>query len=101
MKCDFCSAPDPAWKYPAESFVVKHVVTTKNNLTLNSIEEWYACEACYMLVEANEREILAKNSVYVLVKRCNDQRVVDRLVMEVTHLHDAFFEHRKGAAERL
>jgi hypothetical protein len=49
-KCDFCSAADPQWEYPARTFQVH----SEPGLTINSIDEWHACGACHRLIKKGD-----------------------------------------------
>ena len=55
MICDFCSGPDPAWRYPAVSFY--------DSFGGRSVEDWLACEACHRMIAASDRNGLARRSL--------------------------------------
>lgn len=57
MKCEFCSAANPTWLYPAESFDV--------GIGTRSIEDWAACEECHRLIDA-VREHVESGRAYFL-----------------------------------
>ncbi len=65
LLCDFCSAPDPAWRYPAKSFVAY----CAPNIAGESVGDWAACDRCHILIEANDRRGLAQRSLNELIAR--------------------------------
>jgi len=52
--CDFCSAPAPAWEYPARPFTLDGWA---------SADSWAACEACHVLVEGAAWDELADRAL--------------------------------------
>jgi hypothetical protein len=44
LQCDFCSVPDPAWRYPARSFVAY----CAPNVAGESVGDWAACDLCHL-----------------------------------------------------
>ena len=52
--CDFCSGPNPAWRYPATTF--------RDSFGSKSVEDWLACEACHAMIEAGDREGLIERA---------------------------------------
>lgn len=60
-KCDFCSHQDVTWTVfstPADITVAQR----NSSVTMNSDEEWAACDDCFALIRANDRDGLAKRS---------------------------------------
>lgn len=56
LVCDFCSAPDPSWEYPAATSEMPLGVGT-------SLGAWCACDNCRELIEADDREGLISRAV--------------------------------------
>lgn len=63
MICDFCSAPNPRWKYPAQDFDAWRV----NNVAGRSIGLWAACDHCDELIRKGDWEGLARYSAEKLI----------------------------------
>lgn len=56
-KCDFCSAIPVKWDYPCRDF-------NKDGMTrAGQRESWAACDACHRLIQAGDREQLARRGV--------------------------------------
>jgi hypothetical protein len=53
--CDFCSAPNPQWAYPATDAPLPDPLGV-------SIGSWCACDQCAALIEANAPAQLAARS---------------------------------------
>ena len=94
MICDFCSGPDPAWRYPATSFA--------DMFGSRSVEDWLACEACHALIAAGDRNALAR--------RCLISPGLQLAVgflgrakafWYCRDLHNRFWNARRGAAFRI
>ena len=49
--CDFCSAPNVAWRYPAQSFLAYAIA----GVVGQSVGDWAACRTCHELIEAGDR----------------------------------------------
>jgi hypothetical protein len=94
MICDFCSGPDPAWRYPAVSFY--------DSFGGRSVEDWLACEACHELIVADDRDGLARLSL----RAAGVQMAVGIIGRATTirycrDLHERFWKARRGAAFRM
>ena len=87
--CDFCSRPNPTWRYPADSFL--------DEFGSRSVEDWMACDDCHALIEAGDCNALAAR---VMLTPTAQRRVVDPSAARryARRLHDRFFEHRLGPA---
>ncbi len=97
LKCDFCSAPEPMWAYPAKDFIAYLVLP----LVGESVGAWAACEECHQLIEAGDREGLAVRSLDELIFRCPEAAMVaPALKQELRQLHERFFANRAGLAMR-
>ncbi|MCC7157789.1 MAG: hypothetical protein IT161_24625 [Bryobacterales bacterium] len=94
MICDFCSVPDPAWRYPADSF---HDVFGSR-----SVEDWLACEACQQLIQAGDRAALARRSLNAPGARMVVDVLGRALALDYCHdLHARFWRARCGAPYRI
>jgi len=95
LLCDFCSAPDPAWRYQARSFIAyrgPHVAG-------ESVGDWAACDDCHALIEANDRQSLAQRSLDELILKHPEAIVAAAELHEhLAALHEQFFEYRGGPA---
>lgn len=95
LLCDFCSAPDPAWRYPARSFIAYNAA----NIAGESVGDWAACEACHALIEANDRPGLAQRSLDELIaKHPEAVMAAPALYQDLAGLQQKFFEFRCGLA---
>ena len=98
LLCDFCSAPEPAWRYPARSFLA-YCVT---NVAGESVGDWAACEQCHILIEADDRSGLARHSLDELIAKHPEAILAaTALYEELARLHREFFDHRSGPAVRV
>ena len=98
LLCDFCSTPDPAWRYPARSFLAY----CAPNVAGESVGDWAACEQCHILIEANDRSGLAQRSLDELIaKRPEAILAATVLYEELAGLHREFFAHRSGPPVRI
>jgi hypothetical protein len=84
--CDFCCSPDVLWSYPAADFHVEGV-------PLASDGAWAACPDCSALIEAGDREGLARRA---LASSPAFMRV--RCLPFMRALHEQFFQARRGPA---
>lgn len=83
--CDFCSDPHPPWDYPCESFELWGLV--------NSLDSWGACDACHLLIQADQWDALAERS--------KAKMGVPAIPLHIhRQIHEAFRKHRKGPALR-
>jgi hypothetical protein len=96
--CDFCSTPDPIWRYPARTFLAYLVPSIAGE----SVGDWAACDTCHALIEVEDRRGLAQRSLDELISRHPEMReIAGVLYEELTALHWKFFEHRCGAAIKI
>jgi hypothetical protein len=98
LVCDFCSKPDPAWRYPARTFVSY----CASNIAGESVGDWAACDRCHVLIESDDRRGLAQRSLDELISKhpgAREEAAV--LYEELAGLHRKFFEHRSGAAVKV
>ena len=93
--CDFCSAPDPTWKYPARSFIGYEGC----GIAGESVGDWAACEACHRLIAVGDRRGLTERSAETLIAlRPELVEIRKGLTAELAVLHERFFENRIGQA---
>lgn len=102
-KCDFCSTRPVRWSYPARTFVRTIGVTD-----VGSDGNWAACEDCYALIQAGNRDALVKRSMALFPQNNPDMANLNRqerrvLSREIRRTQDSFWEHRLGepTAERV
>ncbi len=97
IKCDFCSAQEPAWVYPTRNFVAYF----SPPLVGESVGAWAACEVCHRLIEAGDREGLAVRSLDELIFQWPEAAIAaPALKGELRRLHELFFANRAGPATR-
>lgn len=95
LRCDFCSAPGPTWRYPARSFICYCVP----NIAGESVADWAACDPCHSLIESGNRRDLAQRSLDELIMKHPEARAAaTELYEDLAELHRKFFEHRTGTA---
>lgn len=91
--CDFCTEP-AVWSYPARDVTVMHLPVEQR-----SLGGWAACDECSRLIEADDRERLARRSLAGLQAH---MRVDSRQVLETLRgIHLAFWEAREGERQPL
>ena len=94
-KCDFCSAPNPTWRYPARSFI-GYIAC---GIAGESVGDWAACGECHRLIESGDRTLLTARSVATfLIIQPELAEIEDELAVELGTLHSRFFENRLGPA---
>jgi len=93
--CDFCSAPDVTWQYPARSFVAYAV----NGVVGQSVGDWAACRVCHELIEAGDRQGLLERSLQTLLEK-NPEMLPEEAELrdQLAQIHGMFFAHQAGAA---
>lgn len=95
MKCDFCSSPEPIWRFPCTDFEVAPKVISQS--------DWLACTECTALIRADEWKKLAQRGLLtdgaVTLRRMgvSENAILDQNL----HLHRLFRQHRRIAAETL
>lgn len=95
-RCDFCSDKDVRHSYPCRTFEQPAIMARSDGSTLRtgSIGWWAACERCYELIEADDRDGLAERSVANLAPMNLPVALVRQ---QIRSLHDSFFANREGA----
>jgi hypothetical protein len=98
--CDFCSAPDPVWRYPASRFMAPQttaIIDEDGLRTENYIsdDDWAACEECHADIEDDRWGFIAERMLGRVPKPM-------RLVMrqQIKGLHAEFRAHRSGPPVR-
>lgn len=103
MRCDFCSAPAPEWKYPAKNFLL---VGRNGEKILpwvqESVGDWAACGECHALIEDNHRAELTERSWKALVEEVPYLEEFEESILHtLKELHEMFFANRVGEGERI
>lgn len=103
--CDFCSAPDPKWEFPAGDF--KQIVPefmAFGKLGVQFRGSWLACNFCHELIELKEMETLARFGVACFILQHDlprEQEVFDQIYQRVIVSHQKFLAEREGEATRI
>ena len=93
--CDFCSEPNVAWQYPAQSFVAYAVA----GVVGQSVGDWAACWICHGLIEASDYSELLERSLRTLLEKNPDMRPAEaELRDQISDFHRMFLSHQTGAA---
>ena len=96
--CDFCSAPDPGWRYPARNFIGYAAC----GIVGESVGEWAACQECHQLIVAGDRSRLTERSVVSFIAFQPELAAIrTELETELGTLHGRFFENRTGQASAI
>ena len=88
VRCDFCSAPQLTWVYPAAAFDVAEV-------SWGSADDWGACDDCHALMEAGDREGVVDRAM-VLWQQRTPRSQWPTLRREMVNLHSRFHDNRMG-----
>lgn len=103
MICDFCSAPNPARRYPCRNFDTgTPSVHTPFPATNASDGAWVACARCSALIDAANREGLAQHATQYHLdhdpafERRSASQVRPVLLAGIRELQDDFWRHREG-----
>ena len=81
-RCDFCGSRMVRWVYP----------TTER--------DWFSCEKCRALVEADDREALLNRASLIPVPQSVPERFAPKHLDRAHKLHVEFWESRVGEARR-
>jgi hypothetical protein len=60
MICDFCTAPDPSWRFEAASFAIDY-----GEVVGQSDEGWAACDECCRLILSGDRSGLVERAMRI------------------------------------
>lgn len=90
--CDFCTAPHPTWRFPADNFDMD---TPNEHVSWGSVTDWAACDDCKRLIEQGRWRQLANRTLdhrpfqlSVEVKR--------EVRIRIMEMHQQFSRARKG-----
>ncbi|MCW5979600.1 MAG: hypothetical protein KIT09_16095 [Bryobacteraceae bacterium] len=93
--CDFCSEPNVAWRYPAQSFLAYVIAGVFGE----SVGDWAACRTCHELIETGDQSGLLERSLGTLLEKNPGMRPAEEeLRRQLADFHRMFFSHRTGAA---
>ena len=93
--CDFCSAPNVAWRYPAQSFLAYAIA----GVVGQSVGDWAACRTCHELIEAGDRRGLLERSLGTLLEKNPEMRPAEsELRSQIAHFHRLFYDNQIGSA---
>lgn len=96
LLCDFCSAPSPAWRYPARTFLAYCAPPIAGE----SVGDWAACDSCHALIENDDPGALAQRSLDELIAK--DPEAANcrgELFHSLMDLHEQFHTNRCGPAQ--
>lgn len=90
MICDFCSAPNPRWRYPASDVQVAPGAMSES--------DWLACDQCAYCIRSNDWEMLARRSLETRNARMlRDAGMSDsQILAHIAIVHRAFRHARIG-----
>lgn len=95
--CDFCSAPEVKWRYPAIDTTPIATVTDDAILFIDSKGDWAACDICHELIQAHDRRGLAERSIETLIRQHPELEHETASIERLTDLiHDGFWSARLG-----
>jgi hypothetical protein len=96
--CDFCGAPDPAWRYPATTFdqpdLTRPTPGSKHPfdmLTPRSCGDWCACPPCHIDIQAGRWDDIANRLL-----RGEPRDVRREAKPHIRRLHRQFLNNRTG-----
>jgi hypothetical protein len=104
--CDFCSVSVPAVKeYLCEDFDMgTFIVEGMPSQTTHSTGSWLACKECAILIDADDRDSLAKRAAELIpinlefakkyLKLNEYKEMHDAAVIAIAVSHSGFFAHR-------
>src|SRR6266571_638696 len=96
--CDFCSATDPCWDYPTQSFATGDVLEVGDaRYPTMSTGGWAACQTCHDYIEALNYSSLLQRSVHTFLQKYGplpDNHAMVLLRNELHQLHQQFRRHR-------
>lgn len=101
-RCDFCSAPDPAWQLPVTDLGILIVESADAEVGHNSIGDWAACEECAELIRADRWDALTARSLRILVAsslELGPNRAA--LAQSLRELHLTVRDHVRGPMVRI
>jgi hypothetical protein len=94
MICDFCTAPDPSWRFEARAFAIDY-----GELVGHSDEGWAACDECCRLILAGDRSGLVERAMQIAPSLPDLPRETEREMR--IWAQGLFFKHRTNTAPTL
>ncbi len=92
--CDFCSAPNVVWRYPAQNFIAY----ATPGIVGQSVGDWAACVLCHALIERGDQNALLERSLNLLLEKHPDMRADEAEIRgHLSMIHRMFFDHQVGA----
>ena len=95
--CDFCSTPNPTWRYPAKSFEAEQ----HGNVHINSEGDWAACDECHRLIQTGNREGLLTRTAQTYQEMFQTGEPLGYLFQMFQAMHAKFFANRVGEPVRV
>ena len=87
LKCDFCSAPNPARRFAVKTFSAPNLAV----VDAVSVGDWAACDVCAAMIDRDDRGALALRSLESYAG--GDEEARFTLFVDIRHMHDAFFDN--------
>jgi hypothetical protein len=101
LKCDFCSSPAVEVVYPAESSRMFIFDGQDLKGIGDSIGGWVACAVCARLIDAKDREGLAKRSAETMPDLGAGGLSPEKMVLVISTIQrEMFWGHSKGPGIR-
>lgn len=99
LVCDFCSAPNPKWRYEVDDFVLWQI----GALGGRGLGGWAACDVCKVHIDAGDRERLTLQMYESLLHLNPELNTVEDAVLEgmrrsLRTVADEFFKHRRSSS---
>jgi hypothetical protein len=94
MICDFCTAPDPSWRFEARAFAIDY-----GELVGHSDEGWAACDECCRLILAGDRSGLVERAMQIAPSLPDLPRETEREMR--IWAQGLFFRYRTNTAPTL
>ena len=94
MICDFCTAPNPSWRFEARPFIIDY-----GELMGHSDGAWAACDECCRLILAGDRAGLAERAMKIAPAMPDLPRETEREMR--LWAQDLFFKNRTGTTPTL
>lgn len=91
-KCDFCSAPFPAWVHPSADFIMAEGWASADGA-------WAACDTCHELIEAEDRRALAERA-FRTVPGGVPRAARNEVRTKIQRMHQGFWKGRNGVPYR-
>lgn len=93
LKCDFCSEEhEPLVCIPCKTFDVKHMV---GNFPMTSITDWWACPACFDIIQKGDHEGLNQRSKQSYIQKYGKDAWDDRIDPYLHEFHKQFWENKQ------